>query len=67
MSSVKAHLESLALGIPLDPLPGPKESVLHFERDSSVPHAPVRVHGLTTDQKRVRIECLLCIHPSVSR
>jgi hypothetical protein len=60
MDSIKSQLASLVAGIPLDPMPGPNHSVLHFQRDSSVPHAPVRVHGLTTEQKRVRSISLLC-------
>lgn len=54
MASMKASLATLAEGLPLSPLPGPAQPVLNYVRDSSVPHAPVRVHGLTTEQKKVR-------------
>lgn len=59
MSSIQSQLASLAAGIPFDPIPGPEESVLKYEQDPSVPHAPVRVHGLTREQKIVRIRTQL--------
>lgn len=59
MGSVKHLLASLANGLPLDPLPGPAAPVLNYNRDASVPHAPIRVHGLTVQQKRVRNQALL--------
>lgn len=55
MASVKTELATLALGIPFDPIPGPQEPILNYSQDASVPHAPIRVHGLTKDQKKVRL------------
>ena len=54
MTSIKTQLATLALGIPFDPIPGPQEPILNYSQDASVPHAPIRVHGLTKDQKKVR-------------
>jgi hypothetical protein len=46
-----SNLKELSQGLPVDPLPEPRE------RDESLPRAPVRTHGLThEDQKVIRIQ-----------
>ena len=41
-------LKELCSGLPIDPLPPPQE------RDSSVPHAPVRKTNLTFEEEKVK-------------
>ena len=47
MASLKELCELLCDGLPIDPLPSPRE------RDNSVPHAPVRAVNLSADERRV--------------
>lgn len=42
-----ASLKELCDGLPVDPLPAPRD------RDESVPHAPVRTVNLSADEWRV--------------
>ena len=43
-------LVELCSGLPLDPLPDPKD------RDPDVPHAPIRNHGLSDEEKEVQCD-----------
>lgn len=52
-NKIKELLNELKNGIPLIPLQDQNGPILSFQRDPSVPHAPVRVHGLNRDQKMV--------------
>ena len=42
-----ANLIDLCSGLPLDPLPTPRD------RDPDIPHAPDRNHGLSGEEKKV--------------
>ncbi|XP_047000587.1 urocanate hydratase-like [Schistocerca americana] len=56
-SECETDLRVLAAGIPLPPPPPP------LGRDPAVPHAPVRTHRLTTDQKRLAVKNALRYFP----
>lgn len=53
-----ANLTQLCSGLPLDPLPSLKC------RDESVPHAPIRNHNLTHDEKKLALKNALRYFPS---
>eukprot|EP01094_Clydonella_sp_ATCC50884_P025044 TRINITY_DN6431_c0_g1_i6.p1 TRINITY_DN6431_c0_g1~~TRINITY_DN6431_c0_g1_i6.p1 ORF type:complete len:606 (+),score=138.36 TRINITY_DN6431_c0_g1_i6:113-1930(+) len=57
-NTTRAQLSSLALGLPLDPLPPPQSP------DPSVPHAPARTARLSPKEKRLALANALRYFPS---
>lgn len=51
------QLKVLAMGIPLNPLPSPPP------RDTSIPHAPKRVHGMKPHEKEMSLHNALRYFP----
>ncbi|XP_060580142.1 urocanate hydratase-like [Ruditapes philippinarum] len=60
-----SSLKDICEGIPVDPLPEPRE------RDEAVPHAPIRTPDLTRDERRLALQNALryfppCLHETLA-
>lgn len=50
---IRETLKSLVHGIPFELLDANPQPILDYVQDPSIPHAPVRNHKLTTEEKKV--------------
>ena len=50
---MKSVLQSLTHGIPFEVLDSNPNPILDYCQNKSIPHAPVRVHNLSKDEKKV--------------
>lgn len=48
-------LQSLTKGIPFELLDSNPKPILDYVQNPSIPHAPIRVHNLSTEEKKVLI------------
>lgn len=55
MSSENCYevLKSLAMGIPFHLIDSNPKPITDYVQDPSIPHAPVRVHNLSKEEKKV--------------
>lgn len=53
--SLKQVLSSLSHGIPFELIDENPTPITNYKQDPQIPHAPVRVHNLTQDEKKVTL------------